>query len=555
MQKLSSLSLVAVAAMTLMGCSQEDTVSPSVSQKYSAVVENEPSTRSYNAGNGVFRWSAGDDIAVYTSDNGFQTMKMVGGADTQEASYEGVMGRPADVAVFPVKSATSYSDATLTINYPNSYTVEGSGSQEVDDPLVAYFNQGETRFVFRHVGGVIVWNVAVPAGVDAFEVTMKSAVTGDFIVNATDKDAPTVATSGTANNVVTFNFEKTTEAKEMHFYMPVPTGTYTGFTLTLRNNGEKVGSFSSTASNTVNRCTWLNMPLVTINNYTGVIEQTVVKGVEALNTLLSSGENLKTKSVYVDLNGETLTNSANELALTAKTLTLTNGTVSQTRLKLTATDGITLKNLKIDGKQVAKGNACISLNSNGEVYVSGLDYSTFASDGSKGKNLLEINLTKGVLADKVTVKDSKFMGNTNNSILVFGMPEGGLVTVDNCEFSLPDGGEAVRISNKSASKAFTVNVSDCNYTYPDTEADSNKMWNGFFIFEDYTDANALTTKPFAGLTVNCKNVSYKGTVVTAVNAYAENRSQFACIVYDEAETGGSKQPTGEGHLPQINFLK
>ncbi len=284
-----------------------------------------------------------------------------------------------------------------------------------------------------------------------------------------------------------------------------------------------------------------------------------VTGAANLKSFLAetSATELAKMDVKVDLDGETLeadgiADAEKMISLTAKSISLTNGTVNNTMLSVTSTEGgVYLKDVKIAGSINAAGsNARISVNSAQEIVVDGLDYSG-ATMGAKGKNGLEINLNSAELPEKVTVKNSKFCGLGNNAILIFGMPEEGVATIENCEFALADGGEAVRISNKTNSKHFTVNAINCNYTYPDTEAVGNKVWNGFIMFEDYTTKeDVYAKKQFAGLTINCDNVTYKGVKVTKANIGANNRSQFTCMCYDSYDPYLVTDPS---HFPAFNF--
>lgn len=286
-----------------------------------------------------------------------------------------------------------------------------------------------------------------------------------------------------------------------------------------------------------------------------------VTGAANLKSFLAetSAAELAKMDVKVDLAGETLEadgadNTKKEISLKAKSVSFTNGTVNNMMLSVTSTEGgVYLKDVKVAGSINAKGsNARISINSSQEIVVDGLDY----TDASMvqypyGKNGLEINLSNAYLAEKVTVKNSKFSGLGNNAILIFGMPEEGVATIENCEFALADGGEAVRISNKTNSKHFTVNAINCNYTYSETEAVGNKMWNGFIMFEDYTTKeDVYAKKQFANLTINCDNVTYKGVKVTKTNIGANDRSQFTCMCYDAY---GPYLVTDPSHFPTFNF--
>ncbi|GEM_PF-3258189 len=323
-----SLALIGLGAVAFAGCSQDEQFLAKQNGDYTAVIEKGVESRSYSNINGAFKWAAGDDIAAWVTNNGsalgFKTMKMVGGAGTDKASYGAVVGgKPTDVAVFPVGAAKSYDGGVLTVNYPSVYdnycTDYNKDSMSVSDPMAAFFAQGEKQFVFRHVGGVIEWDIDVPAYIDEFTVKMNSGVTGDFTVDATDKSNPYASARENTVDSVSFKFGLTTESKEIHFYMPVPVGTYKGCTIYIKNNGKVVDSFTSEAENTVRRCDWIVMPLISMG-YTGVIENAVTAwaglrqvaengGVVSLGSDIVVKEDTNVvvgagKSLVVDLNGK-----------------------------------------------------------------------------------------------------------------------------------------------------------------------------------------------------------------------------------------------------------
>lgn len=205
------------------GCSQEieQTTNENNGKTYVATVENSTNvTRSYNAGGGSFVWSVCDDISAYDGSK-FQTMTFKSGAGTGVAAYEDVSFVAQDVAVFPTTAVKSYTEGTLTVNYPATI----AQSSNANDPLVAQFQKGQTTLNFKHVGGVIAFEINMPAGADNLVVATDKAICGDFTVDTTG-DAPVVKTtvSSTDNNSVKFTFTKTTADGMMYFYLPVPTG-------------------------------------------------------------------------------------------------------------------------------------------------------------------------------------------------------------------------------------------------------------------------------------------------------------------------------------------
>lgn len=542
-----SYAFAALAALAFTACSQEDEQPVSNANGYVGVMEgNSAVTRSYNGGNGAFKWDNGDNISVYST-SGFQTMTMTSGAGTDKAGYSTPSFIPKEVAVFPTTSAKSYADGALTVTYPSTR----SAGMTVDDPMAAFFSTGSTTFNFKHLGGVVKFEVLVPEGVNKFVVSADQALAGDFAVDATDKSAPFVSTTtSTANNSVEFSFTKTTGSGMMTFILPMPTGTYTNLKVAVKNGNTAVKDFTLSTPLTITRCIWYNTE-INFGTYTGTIE-TMVSGVNQLNELIAnaSTNSLKDKDLTVDLNGETLTYTGDAQKkinnLDVSSISLNNGTIDASGLHIKAGQKITLKNLKVTGEfPRANSNARVSLNASDEIVVDGVDF----SEATNYYNALEINLNANPVSKNVTVKNCKFAGLSNNAISVFGMPEGGVLNIENCEFDLNANNEALRISNKLNTKNFTINVKNCNYKY-DTTFTSN-VYAGFFLFEDYTTQDAVAAKAnkqFSGLTVNCDNVTYDGAKVTALNIGKHDNSQFACLYYDKA--GLVEDAT---HFPTFTF--
>ena len=548
MRKLRTL-LISISALALASsCSQEDIQNGVNGENTYKGFVSEGATRSYNGGDGAFKWSNGDDVAAYTS-TGFQTLTFKSGAGTNVATYESSTIVAKDVAVFPVSAAKSYTDGKLTVNYPSVIAL----NSDVDDPLVAYVSAGQTDLNFKHVGGVINYDLTLPAGVNTLEVTMDKAIAGDFEV--TNSDGAPVATT-TADNAgsktVKFTFTATTAPGVTHFQLPVPTGTYNSMTLTAISKDGAVKTVTNTATNTVNRCDWLTFE-INMCDYAGSIEQ-VVNGAEALNDLIANtaADELAKKNLTIDLQNETYTYTGTEdkkiTSLNVAGLTLQNGTISATGLNIKSSGAVTLKNINFVGDfPKSNTNARVSINTPAEVVVDGVDF----TNATKGYNDLEINLNSRPVSDKVTIKNCKFgKGNVNNNISIFGMPEGGVINIENCDFTLSSTSEAVRISNKLDSHQFTINVKDCNYNYPDGFRANSLAYVGFFIFEDHTSKAPDTAKQFSGLKVNCENVTYNGTKVQEVGVGTRTvGKQFACMCYDH----GTLSVTDESHFPTFTF--
>lgn len=536
------ISLCAATSILASSCSQEfeSIANKGVAKTYVATVENSTNgTRSYNAGNGAFVWSAGDNISTWDG-NKFQTMIFKSGAGTAVATYDDVTFVPQNVAVFPTNAAKSYTDSKLTVNYPATI----AQSSNSNDPLVAQFDKGQTTLNFKHVGGVIAFEINMPAGADNLVVTTDKAISGDFNVDMSS-DAPIVTTSdnATGEKSVKFTFTKTTADGLMNFYLPVPTGTYSSIKIAAMDGNNELKSATNTTSNTISRCNWTKFT-INLCSYTGTIEQTVT-GVANLNNLVAntSTTELAKKDLTIDLNGETLTNSTEKkiTSITCNSLTIENGTVNASGLNLKATNSVTLKNVNVTGAfpKATYGNARISINTPGKIVIDGVDF----TQTTDGYNAIEINLNSSPITSSIEIKNCKFGPKlTNNSILIFGMPEGGVANIEKCDFDLNAKSNGIRISNKFNAHSFTVNIKDCTYKYEGTSTES------FILLQDYTSGtNATTNKQFSGLTINCNNLTKNGTKVTELGTLSatDMSNQLAYVWYNSygVQTDTSHYPT------------
>ncbi len=541
------ISLCAAAGILASSCSQEaeSIINGGSANTYSATVENTVTTRSYNDGDGAFVWSHGDNISAFDGQT-FQTMTFNSGAGTSVATYDKVSFTPQGVAVFPATAAKSYAEGSLTVTYPTAIVQ----SSNANDPLVAKIAENQTKLLFTHVGGIMAFKVKVPAGADNLVVTTDKAISGDFNVDMTGT-APVVTTSEEGSGKsVKFTFEKVALDCWMDFYLPVPTGTYSSIKIAAMSGNTELKSLTNQSSNTIARCDWTKFTIdIAGTTWTGTIEQPVVKGVEALNTKLANTDaaTLAQQDITIDLNNETFTNSdasaKNITSITASSLTLQSGTVNATGLKLTATGDITLKDVKFTGDFAkANSNARISINTPGKVVIDGVDF----TETTSGYNCIEINLSGNPISSNVEIKNCKFGSKpTNNCISIFGVAEGGVVNIKDCDFTLNSKADAIRISNRFNANKFTVNITNCSYKYDGTTTES------FILFQDYTSGvNAATNKQFSGLVINCDNVTKNGTKVTELGTLSSTdfSNQFAYVWYDKFGV-----QTDKSHYPTFTF--
>ena len=198
------------------------------------------------------------------------------------------------------------------------------------------------------------------------------------------------------------------------------------------------------------------------------------------------------------------TASSEVYTITAKSVVLEGvGTAAEDnimeslRMNITAEEGVTVRNLAFTGETPkVDGNASISIKTPGEVVVENIVWDRDCY------NPIEINLDKnGAPSSAVTVRNCDFQtAVVNNCISIFGMTAGGVVTIEDCHFEKSN--NALRMSNRTNTEGVLINITDCTYDAVDEGA-----YEGFLIFQDYTNDAPLTVKPFSTWTVNFTNLT------------------------------------------------
>ena len=210
---------LAAAAMTMVSCVKDNIDNAVVSEVTLNAVTESGQTKTALTGFADVVWSAGDKIAVYTG-TAFKDFTLASGEGTASASFSGtlVAGETAVAAVYP--AAAKGADMG-TVKYPAEYTYSEMG---VNAPMVAEVAEGVLEF--KHVGGVVKFDVGnIPPTAAGFVFTANSKITGDFAVTS-----GAVATSAGAAESVKITFTPAS-MKSAVFMVPLPTGTYTGFSV------------------------------------------------------------------------------------------------------------------------------------------------------------------------------------------------------------------------------------------------------------------------------------------------------------------------------------
>lgn len=172
---------------------------------------------------------------------------------------------------------------------------------------------------------------------------------------------------------------------------------------------------------------------------------------------------------------------------------------------------VTMKNLTTTGDlPKATANAQIQIVSGDYIRI------TNSAIDQTGYNAIEIGLGtgSGPMPTKSITIDSVVFNSTlsNNAILIFATEDGSVVTISNCTFKKCS--NPVRLSNAKGGKV-TLNLVNCEFT----EWDSDNLWAGIVIMQDYTSgsAEAVQANNLFGpdkVTINLINCTHAGKKIT-----------------------------------------
>ena len=250
-----------LVALAMTNCNQneyEGLFEDGITQ-FTAEVEAKAKTRSFMNDSGKFSWANGDQISVW---NGlcFVPFTCSGGNVFSSA----VSVNPSGYAIYPFGSH-EYENEVVTVNLPTTYgNTETVYTPNTNAVMLAAVEQGSEKLTFRHLGGLMRFNVKnVPAGAKQFKFTTNKVITGDFTVTT---DGVIEAKDGLTNNSVAIEFKKLEAAQDMTFFIPLPTGEYSGYTVAVSGDDVNLSHVTdSSIKNTIKRRTLLLMPTFTCN--------------------------------------------------------------------------------------------------------------------------------------------------------------------------------------------------------------------------------------------------------------------------------------------------
>lgn len=280
---------IATLSLLVAGCNNNDFEGNGLlggNTTVKATMEQKGSTRSLVDDNGKFTWAAGDVISVFTSTGGNREFVLASGEGEVQATFNGTLVNDETMtgcAVYPYNAAHQLSGNMLTVTMPAEYgDFTTDYAPNTHAIMVAKIEGAQTQaslgnLDFKHLGGVLrfaIDNMPADAAQFVFTATDKD-VTGTFTVDISETEPVINAvSSATTNNTVTIKFKPLTEATDgMIFYVPLPVGTYDGFSIAVqKQDGTELASFTTQKSNTLDRRTLARIPKLRFTSVDGSLE-------------------------------------------------------------------------------------------------------------------------------------------------------------------------------------------------------------------------------------------------------------------------------------------
>ena len=265
--KIRLFSILALSGVLLSSCAVDEL--PAEGGSIIAEMENDQ-TRTAVTDEGVFTWSAGDQVWLQTT-SGYVTGTLSSGAGTASAkfSFGSYFGEMTGKAVYPHNAWHGISGDVLSVVMPASYDL-GSSLGNTNAAMYGV-NVGGT-LKFSHMAGVMRFKFRnVPAGVNRFTITLDKKINGTFTADLTS-DYPVIETSAASSDsekTITLTFDALTKTSDVSLYIPLPLGTYETLELGLYDDAQPVWTYSNTVTNKINRKSLKLMPVVTLGGEIG----------------------------------------------------------------------------------------------------------------------------------------------------------------------------------------------------------------------------------------------------------------------------------------------
>ena len=227
-------------------------------------------------------------------------------------------------------------------------------------------------------------------------------------------------------------------------------------------------------------------------------------------------------------------NITNNPSITAKSVILNDSALTNNARMRIKAENVNINNLQVTGDfPKSTSNSVININDTENIIFKDMTFNS--SDVYNG---IEIGLSSdnSKLPKNIIFDNCRFEGSfSNNAILIFGTQNNATITLNNCYFKKVS--NALRLSNKSNASGVTVNIINCTVD----EWDSNTLWRGFLICEDYTNTESEAQAEEANLfspekiKVNFINLIHNNEkilpsdIVSVCGSKDENQVVVVCI--------------------------
>lgn len=259
----------------------------------------------------------------------------------------------------------------------------------------------------------------------------------------------------------------------------------------------------------------------------------------------------------VEVTGPTVNQPNSNLKMTGEVKVMTNVTgksvyMDKTKVTakvvVTASEDVEVTNVTVDGSFKENG-AVFSINNAEKVIYKDLEF-----NAETAYNGIEVGLSSTNLPKEVVFENCTFKGvMRNNAISVFGMQEGGTITIKDCIFE--DVSNVVRYSNKSNVKDVVMNIINCKVgKWSDTPE-----YAGLVICQDYTsktDKEAVDNNLFSEdkLTINVTNTFVNNKSISGMVKKQGVQNTVVYVYRDKGKPASVNINDDENAYPRI-FLK
>lgn len=315
--------VMAAVALLMTNCSQDESVSQSKGGTNTLTATVEGASRSAVTDAGVFSWTDGDAIAVGNENGGYT--KFTHGTNGSFSAETSIV--PTSYAIYPYNEAYTFLPETglPTVTLASSYNYGSTNA-----PMLAEVSGNTLQF--KHLGGIMRFVVKdVPNTATSFTFTANSGITGEFELtqNSDGENIISAETATNDNKTVTINFTSEDIKDVMTFYIPLPTGTYSGYTVSV---GGKLHTTEATVVNTISRGTLMLMPTFTYDEYQtnlvkGEDNMVVLNGNEDVSLTVADGEKV---TVAIADNVEATLNLATPENTAVNTVNISDGSAENT---------------------------------------------------------------------------------------------------------------------------------------------------------------------------------------------------------------------------------